>query len=90
MTKADGSLVTVTFDKNLTVTKVESGMGAGDSRPARRAPPGPAGHRRPASAPGGRASGRTQGRGAAARGTVLTPFADAAPPEPSEPPVGRA
>jgi len=42
MTKADGSLVTVKFDKNLTVTKVESGMGAGDPRPAGQAPPGPA------------------------------------------------
>ena len=34
MTKADGSLVTVKFDKNLKVTKVESGMGAGDPAPA--------------------------------------------------------
>jgi len=30
MTKADGSLVTVKFDKNLAVTKVEQGMGQGD------------------------------------------------------------
>jgi hypothetical protein len=30
MTKADGSLVTVKFDKNLAVTKVETGMGSGD------------------------------------------------------------
>lgn len=29
MTKADGSLVTVKFDKNLAVTGVEDGMGAG-------------------------------------------------------------
>jgi hypothetical protein len=29
MTKADGSLVTVKFDKNYAVTKVEEGMGAG-------------------------------------------------------------
>ena len=42
MTKADGSLVTVKFDKNLKVTKVESGMGAGDPGPARQAPPGAA------------------------------------------------
>ena len=28
LTKADGSLVTVKFDKNLAVTKVESGMGS--------------------------------------------------------------
>jgi len=42
MTKADGSLVTVKFDKNLTVTKVESGMGAGDPGPAGQAPPGAA------------------------------------------------
>jgi len=34
MTKADGSLVTVKFDNNLKVTKVESGMGAGDPAPA--------------------------------------------------------
>jgi hypothetical protein len=42
MTKADGSLVTVKFDKNLKVTKVESGMGAGDPGPAGQAPPGAA------------------------------------------------
>jgi hypothetical protein len=30
VTKADGSLVTVKFAKDLTVTKVEAGMGAGD------------------------------------------------------------
>jgi hypothetical protein len=34
MKKADGSLVTVKFGKNLKVTKVESGMGAGDPAPA--------------------------------------------------------
>jgi hypothetical protein len=34
MKKADGSLVTVKFDKNLKVTQVESGMGAGDPAPA--------------------------------------------------------
>jgi hypothetical protein len=32
MTKADGSMVTVKFDKNGNVTKVETGMGAGDPR----------------------------------------------------------
>jgi len=32
MTKADGTLVTVKFDKNLAVTKVEQGMGQGDPR----------------------------------------------------------
>jgi hypothetical protein len=42
MTKADGSLVTVKFGKNLTVTKVESGMGAGDPGAAGQAPPGAA------------------------------------------------
>jgi len=42
MTKADGSLVTVKFDKNLKVTKVESGMGAGDPGPAGQAAPGAA------------------------------------------------
>jgi hypothetical protein len=40
MTKADGSLVTVKFDKNLKVTKVESGMGAGDPAPASQGTPG--------------------------------------------------
>jgi hypothetical protein len=40
MKKADGSLVTVKFGKNLKVTKVESGMGAGDPAPAGRAAPG--------------------------------------------------
>jgi len=33
MTKADGTLVTVKFDKNLAVTKVENGMGDGDPAP---------------------------------------------------------
>jgi hypothetical protein len=33
MTKADGTAVTVKFDKNLAVTKVETGMGAGDPAP---------------------------------------------------------
>lgn len=40
MRKADGTLVTVKFDKNLAVVKVESGMGQGD--PA--GPGGPGGH----------------------------------------------
>jgi hypothetical protein len=43
MTKAGGSLVTVKFDKNLKVTKVESGMGAGDPGPGGQASPGAAG-----------------------------------------------
>lgn len=34
MKKADGSLVTVKFDKSLAVTKVEDGMGTGDPAPA--------------------------------------------------------
>jgi hypothetical protein len=42
MTKAAGSLVTVKFDKNLKVTKVESGMGAGDPGLADQASPGAA------------------------------------------------
>jgi hypothetical protein len=42
VTKADGSLVTVKFDKDLKVTKVESGMGAGDPGPAGQASPGAA------------------------------------------------
>ena len=33
MTKADGTLVTVKFDKNLAVTAVEDGMGNGDPAP---------------------------------------------------------
>lgn len=33
MTKADGTEVTVKFDQNLKVTKVESGMGSGDPAP---------------------------------------------------------
>ena len=42
MKKADGSLVTVKFDKNLKVTKVEGGMGAGDPAPAGQGAPGAA------------------------------------------------
>jgi hypothetical protein len=42
LTKAVGSLVTVKFDKNLKVTKVESGMGAGDPAPAGHGAPGAA------------------------------------------------
>jgi uncharacterized membrane protein YkoI len=34
LTKPDGTLATVKFDKSLTVTKVETGMGQGDPRPA--------------------------------------------------------
>src|SRR6266581_677675 len=34
MTKADGTEVTVKFDKNLKVTGVETGMGKGDAAPA--------------------------------------------------------
>ena len=40
MKRADGSLVTVKFGKNLKVTKVESGMGAGDPAPAGHGAPG--------------------------------------------------
>ena len=38
MTKADGSLVTVKFDKNLKVIRVEAGMGEGDPGPAGQPP----------------------------------------------------
>ncbi|MCU1656869.1 MAG: hypothetical protein JWO57_1525 [Pseudonocardiales bacterium] len=38
MTKADGSQVTVKFDKSLNVTKVETGMGTGDPAPAGQGP----------------------------------------------------
>ena len=34
MRKADGTLVTVKFDKNLNVIRVENGMGLGDPHPA--------------------------------------------------------
>lgn len=47
MTKADGIAVTVKFDKNLAVTKVESGMGTGD--------PAPTGQGAPDGAPSGAA-----------------------------------
>lgn len=42
MTKADGSVVTVKFGKNLKVTKVESGMGTGDPAPTGHGSPGAA------------------------------------------------
>jgi hypothetical protein len=41
MTKADGSLVTVKFDKNLKVIKVETGMGEGDPAPSGEPPAHP-------------------------------------------------
>jgi hypothetical protein len=47
LTKADGSLATVKFDKNLAVLRVESGMGQGDPAPA-GAPMGAPGHGQPA------------------------------------------
>ncbi len=40
MTKADGSLVTVKFDRSLKVTKVEGGMGTGDLAPEGQGPGG--------------------------------------------------
>jgi hypothetical protein len=49
LTKADGSLVTVKFDKNYAVTKVEEGMGAG----------GPGGHHH--GGPGNAGSGSESG-----------------------------
>jgi hypothetical protein len=39
MTKADGSLVTVKFSKELKVTKVETRMGAGDPAPSGQGSP---------------------------------------------------
>jgi hypothetical protein len=39
MTKVDGSAVTVKFDKNMAVIKVEAGMGTGDPGPAGQQPP---------------------------------------------------
>ena len=50
MTKADGTLVTVKFDKSLAVTKVEQGMGQGD--PAQGGPAGGPGGPGGPSAPG--------------------------------------
>ena len=40
MTEADGTLVTVKFDKNLAVTDVEADMGTGDPAPAGQPPAG--------------------------------------------------
>ncbi|MGH8962076.1 MAG: hypothetical protein ACRDWT_12965 [Jatrophihabitantaceae bacterium] len=51
MTKSDGTLVTVKFDRNLTVTKVESGMGTGDPAP-KGGNGGPGGRSGPGSAGG--------------------------------------
>ena len=51
MKKADGSLVTVKFGKDLKVTKVEKGMGSGDPGPAGQGAghPGPPGQGSPGS-----------------------------------------
>jgi len=43
MTKSDGSVVTVKFDKNLAVLRVETGMGKGDPAPAGGPKGGPGG-----------------------------------------------
>jgi len=43
MTKADGTRVTVKFDKNLNVTAIEDGMGKGDPAPAGAPAGGPGG-----------------------------------------------
>jgi hypothetical protein len=51
--KADGAVVTVTFDQNLAVTGVESGMGQGDPQTGGPAGSGPGGPGAPA---GGAAS----------------------------------
>ena len=55
MTKADGTRVTVKFDKDLNVTAVEDGMGKGDPAPAGAHPGGPP------RAPGGSSAGSTTG-----------------------------
>lgn len=66
MTKADGSAVTVKFDKNLNVTAVETGMGKGDPQMGGGHGPGGMDHDgmgpggRPESAPGS-PEGTTQG-----------------------------
>ncbi len=61
MTKSDGTLVTVKFDKNLTVTAVEDGMGKGDPSPAGGPMGGPNGgqHDGP---PSGSSSGQPSGQ----------------------------
>jgi hypothetical protein len=55
MTKADGTPVTVKFDKNLKLLRVEAGMGKGD--PANGGPGGPGGH----GGPGGPGRGAPTG-----------------------------
>ncbi len=60
MTKADGTEVTVKFDKNLNVTSVETGMGKGD--PMNGGPGGPHGPGdRDGDGPHAPAAGTTQG-----------------------------
>jgi len=56
MTKADGSLVTVKFDKSLKVIRVEQGMGQGDPGGG-----GPGGHGGPGGPPPASSSGTTTG-----------------------------
>jgi hypothetical protein len=51
MQKADGTLVTVKFDKNLKVTKVETGMGQGDPAGKGGGPAGGPGGGAPSGAP---------------------------------------
>jgi hypothetical protein len=59
MTKADGTHVTVKFGKNLTVTAVEQGMGAGGPG----GPPGGAGSGGPGGGPGGQTPPASSGTG---------------------------
>jgi hypothetical protein len=59
MTKADGTHVTVKFGKNLTVTAIEQGMGAGG--PGR--PPGGAGSGGPGGGPAGQTPPASSGTG---------------------------
>jgi hypothetical protein len=61
MTKADGTEVTVKFDKNFTVTAVETGMGKGD--PMNGGPHGPGGPGRPGGAGGPGGAGASNGYG---------------------------
>jgi hypothetical protein len=63
MTKTDGTHVTVKFDKNFTITAVETGMGKGPGRPG-----GPGKHGGPGGRPPGGPSGYGAPRGGSSEG----------------------
>jgi hypothetical protein len=66
MTKADGTRVTVKFDKNLQVTKVEAGMGTGDPRPSGNGPGAPGGYGSGSSSNSSNGTGSSSGSGGSA------------------------